>query len=122
MAMSKTFTLCIVALLVCSICSETTNAKDIGYGTMRRDQPFGCRGQRCMPPPSNSYNRGCEKEKECRAPNNELTNGGGGGGRGMVEEQASMRPLSNVVLAVKKSPSKDSISQNGENALSCASI
>ncbi|PQM34890.1 hypothetical protein Pyn_05653 [Prunus yedoensis var. nudiflora] len=49
------------------------------------------------------------------APNNELTNGGG---RGMVEEQALMRPSSNGVLAVKKSPSKDLISHNGENALS----
>ncbi|CAL8999823.1 unnamed protein product [Prunus brigantina] len=66
MAMSKTFTICIVALLVCSICTETTNAKDISYGTISRDQPFGCRGQQCMPRPSNSYNRGCEKEKECR--------------------------------------------------------
>ncbi|KAH0991115.1 hypothetical protein GBA52_002598 [Prunus armeniaca] len=56
------------------------------------------------------------------APNNELTNGGGRGGRGMVEEQASMRPSSNGVLEVKKSPSKDSITQNGENALPCTSI
>ncbi|CAL8136561.1 unnamed protein product [Prunus armeniaca] len=66
MAMSKTFTLCIVALLVCSICSETTNAKDISNGAIPRDQPGGCRESRCMPPPSNSYYRGCEKGRECR--------------------------------------------------------
>ncbi|KAL6144371.1 hypothetical protein ACLB2K_055065 [Fragaria x ananassa] len=66
MAMSKAFSVCIIALLVCSLCIDTTNAGELGYGALRHDQP-SCRGKNpCMPPPSNTYNRGCEKENDCR--------------------------------------------------------
>ncbi|BFG40882.1 hypothetical protein CerSpe_271560 [Prunus speciosa] len=64
--MSKAFSFCIVALLVFSLCVATTNANQIDNGVMRRDQPVRCSGSRCMPPPSNSYGRGCEKEAKCR--------------------------------------------------------
>ncbi|TQE12486.1 hypothetical protein C1H46_001877 [Malus baccata] len=67
MTMSKTFTLCIVAVLVCSVCFATTNANTIGNPVMGHDQPFHYRESRWMPPPSNPYNRGCEKENRCRS-------------------------------------------------------
>ncbi|KAB2613117.1 mannan endo-1,4-beta-mannosidase 4-like [Pyrus ussuriensis x Pyrus communis] len=66
MAMSKTFTLCIVAVLVCSVCIETVSTKSIGYPAVRQDKPFHCRESRCLPPPSSPYSRGCETEEKCR--------------------------------------------------------
>ncbi|KAL6140574.1 hypothetical protein ACLB2K_058873 [Fragaria x ananassa] len=66
MTMSKAFSVCIIALLVCSLCIDMTNARELGYGALRDDQP-SCRGKNpCMSPPSNTYNRGCEKENDCR--------------------------------------------------------
>lgn len=65
MAMAKAFPFCIVALLICSLCTETTSANQIGNGAMRADRSK-CGGKSCMPPPSNNYSRGCEKETKCR--------------------------------------------------------
>ncbi|TQE12481.1 hypothetical protein C1H46_001872 [Malus baccata] len=52
MAMSKTFTVCIVAFLVCSLCIQTTNA-DFSKPVTVPEQPSPCREANCMwPPPS----------------------------------------------------------------------
>ncbi|KAB2613172.1 mannan endo-1,4-beta-mannosidase 4-like [Pyrus ussuriensis x Pyrus communis] len=64
--MSKTITLCILAVLVCSVCIETVSAKSISYPVMRHDQPIHCRESSCLPPPSSRYRRGCEPEEWCR--------------------------------------------------------
>ncbi|TQD69441.1 hypothetical protein C1H46_045026 [Malus baccata] len=66
MAMSKMFTLCIVVVLVCSVCIETASAKSIGYPVIRHDQPIHCGKSRCLPPPSSPYGRSCEPVERCR--------------------------------------------------------
>lgn len=66
MTVSKAFTLCILALLICSLCTETTNAGRIGNGALKYDLPICRGGKNCSSPPSNRYSRGCEKERRCR--------------------------------------------------------
>lgn len=71
---SKTMVImCIVALVVAACLSPGSAAKSIGYGAIRRGI-VACGGvsQRpCLPPPSNGYNRGCEKSQGCRGNHDE---------------------------------------------------
>lgn len=61
-------TLCMVALLVFSIFVVGANAANIDYGAMHKgDSPRCTQGAKgCLPPKNGPYNRGCEKEEECR--------------------------------------------------------
>ncbi|KAL3742232.1 hypothetical protein ACJRO7_017680 [Eucalyptus globulus] len=70
MAMSnKALAVCIIAIVICSFAADDVlvNAVPISYGAMRRNG-VPCNGPNCprLPPPSNSYNHGCEKSQECR--------------------------------------------------------
>ncbi|KAF8014850.1 hypothetical protein BT93_H0596 [Corymbia citriodora subsp. variegata] len=68
MAISKkALALCIIAFVVCSFAVDNVavEARMIDYGALRRDT-VPCKKPPCIPPPSNSYNRGCEKIKDCR--------------------------------------------------------
>ncbi|KAF8409637.1 hypothetical protein HHK36_005715 [Tetracentron sinense] len=62
--------LCTVALLVCSLFVEVTNAREIHYNPIKGGDPgYHCgknNAEKCLPPPSNGYNRGCEKKEGCR--------------------------------------------------------
>lgn len=59
--------LCIVVMLViCSIFAGGVNAKFIDYGVIGKGDPSHCSGRACLPKPSHPYDRGCEKETECR--------------------------------------------------------
>ncbi|XP_010054615.1 uncharacterized protein LOC104442941 [Eucalyptus grandis] len=68
MAMSnKALAICIIAIVICSFAVDDVlvNAVPISYGAMRGNG-IPCKGPNCLPPPSNTYNRGCEKSNECR--------------------------------------------------------
>ncbi|KAF3431813.1 hypothetical protein FNV43_RR26549 [Rhamnella rubrinervis] len=75
MAMSKQSCVqfvCMVALLVCSICIGApdggfTDGRIIGYEPIHKGEPSShCKGSACLPPPGHAYGRGCEKIEECR--------------------------------------------------------
>lgn len=71
MALSRGMILiCMTTLLVCSFLNRVTTAKEISYGAIHEDNHIpGCGPEfhnNCKtPPPTNEYNRGCEKSHEC---------------------------------------------------------
>lgn len=74
MASSKA-AFCMVALLVCSIFVGGANCNEISYGALTHGNTPHCTrlaNKGCLPPPSNTYNRGCEKEENCRGGSRKL--------------------------------------------------
>ncbi|XWS58444.1 hypothetical protein CRYUN_Cryun08bG0034200 [Craigia yunnanensis] len=54
-------------MLVSSVLIGDANAVPIiGYPTMSRNIRGPCYKGDCLPPPSNTYNRGCESIEKCR--------------------------------------------------------
>ncbi|KAF3451799.1 hypothetical protein FNV43_RR07895 [Rhamnella rubrinervis] len=59
--------LCMAVMLVtCSIIAGGANARGIDYGVIVKGDPNHCSGVQCIPQNHQPYNRGCEKETECR--------------------------------------------------------
>ncbi|PON31930.1 Rapid ALkalinization Factor [Parasponia andersonii] len=60
---------CMISSLVCAHLIEGSYAATIGYGAVGRNVAPGCSPkypQNCGKGPSNNYQRGCEREEECR--------------------------------------------------------
>ena len=68
MAMHKALVICIATLLFCSVfLIEAANSTPINYGPISKGDPSCNNTSGCtLPPPSNPYNRGCSKIKQCR--------------------------------------------------------
>ncbi|KAM1317572.1 hypothetical protein ACFX2H_002807 [Malus domestica] len=43
---------------------DESHSPPLNYGVIGRDR--GCKHCNCLPPPSNTYNRGCKKDLRCR--------------------------------------------------------
>merc|ERR1711974_98422 len=68
MGISKAAVWCVVAMLACSLLVAPTMGKSIGYGPISKGDRPTCRGNKCLPPPTNNYQRGCMKANNCRSP------------------------------------------------------
>ncbi|EOY21240.1 Uncharacterized protein TCM_012649 [Theobroma cacao] len=70
MSMCKKFMLfCFCAMLVGLVLIREVNANEpIGYGAMAGGRQPPCKGDKCLPPPSNPGSRGCESIEKCRHP------------------------------------------------------
>ena len=58
-----------IFLLVIINLTGNSSAKSIGYGALDPNHPCDpSHPGSCQSPPANGYNRGCEKEHQCRGP------------------------------------------------------
>lgn len=68
-ASTKTLTIFITMMMVCSFMVNSTNANSISYGAIGGDGKPICKDGNCEGDAANGYNRGCESEDRCRTDN-----------------------------------------------------
>ncbi|KAL5730542.1 hypothetical protein ACHQM5_003349 [Ranunculus cassubicifolius] len=65
--MAKVFLVCVAAFLICSLLSESINAKYISYPDLKGDTTPCKRGRNnCNPRPANQVHKACIKIERCR--------------------------------------------------------